>query len=221
MRPQPGSVRGALYPDVRSGRLPPPQMLLRTRRSLVRLRAKRYGEASTKLEERGRGEGSQRLNEVLAGMAEAARVLRERREEAERRQREWEEQRRQDEEARQEAELAHARHRKLADLSRQWQERERIQRYLEAVRERMKVARAELIPTAEAWIDWAQAHLDEHRPAAVVFFDKLIERDATSGTTRWTANATDTSSGSLPPSTYALVWYRGSAPRLNPLSPAA
>jgi hypothetical protein len=39
--------------------LPPTLKLRRTRHSLVRLRAKRYGETSTKLEERSRGEGGQ------------------------------------------------------------------------------------------------------------------------------------------------------------------
>jgi hypothetical protein len=107
-------------------------------------------------------------------MAEAARVLRERREEAERRQRAWEEERRKDEEARQQTELTRARYRKLADLSRQWQDWERIQRYLDAVRERMKVARPEVVPTAEAWVKWAREHLDNHRPTDVIFFDRLM-----------------------------------------------
>jgi hypothetical protein len=119
----------------------------------------------------------ERLNEVLAGMAEAARVLKEQREEAERRQREWEEEQRKQEEARERAELAQARHRKLADLSRQWQEWEAIHRFLEAARDRMKVARPELVPTAQAWLDWAEAYLDEHRPTDVIFFDRVTERD--------------------------------------------
>jgi Transglycosylase SLT domain len=59
VRLKPDTTTDSPYADARSVRLPPSHEASADRRSLVRLRAKRYGETATKLEERSRGGGGQ------------------------------------------------------------------------------------------------------------------------------------------------------------------
>ena len=58
---------------------------------------------------------------------------------------------------------------------------------VEAVKERMQVAREELRPAAQAWVEWAEDYLDHHRPVDVLFFEKLLDRQ-TEGFYHWTGN---------------------------------
>ena len=48
----------------------------------------------------------------------------------------------------------------------------------------MKEAREELVPNARAWVDWAEAYLDDHCPVNVLFFEKLLEHGS-HGFYRW------------------------------------
>lgn len=127
----------------------------------------------------------QRLNAVLAGMAEAARGIRERREAQERAKQEWEEKEKRIAEARRKAELEGARFRRLEHLAMLWQRRETCLKFLSAVKERMKVARPELIPTAQAWIEWAEAYFEDHQPTDPLFFEPLLEHRS-QGYHHWT-----------------------------------
>lgn len=119
-----------------------------------------------------------RLNEVIAALVEGAAAKKHAREVAARRQLEQQEESRRREEARKKAEIDRARFRRLERLARLWRRRETIDAFLAAVKERMREARPELVPTAQAWIDWAELYLDEHRPVDVLFFQKLLEPDS-------------------------------------------
>lgn len=125
--------------------------------------------------DRGGAPLEERLNEVLARMAEAARLIRERREERDRQRKKWEEEDRRRAEARQRAEVEGARLRRLEELVKLWQQQEALRGFIEVVRKRMQEARPELIPAAQAWIEWAEAYLDEHHPADALFFEQLIQ----------------------------------------------
>jgi hypothetical protein len=116
-----------------------------------------------------------RLNELLARMAEAARLIRERHEEQERQRKKWEEEARRREEARQQAQLERARLRRMTELVELWQEQEGLRGFLDVVRKRMEDARPELIPAAEAWVKWAEDYLEERHPADALFFEPLIQ----------------------------------------------
>jgi hypothetical protein len=63
-------------------------------------------------------------------------------------------------------------------LARLWQRRETLLRSVIAVEERMKEARPELLPAAQAWVAWAEACLDDHRPTDPLFFEPLLDRKA-------------------------------------------
>lgn len=119
-----------------------------------------------------------RLNEVIAALVEGAAAKKHAREVAARRQLEQQEESRRREEARKKAEIDRARFRRLERLARLWRRRETIDAFLAAVKERMREARPELVPTAQAWTDWAELYLDEHRPVDVLFFQKLLEPDS-------------------------------------------
>ena len=119
-----------------------------------------------------------RLNEVLATMAETARLLKEEREAEEKRRREWEEQAKRREEKRERAELEAARVRRIEELVELWQRQEALRGFLNVVRDWMKVARPEVVPTADAWVQWAEAHLEAHHPADALFFEPLLKRDS-------------------------------------------
>ncbi len=116
-----------------------------------------------------------RLNELLARMSEAAQFIRERREDQERQRQKWEEEARRREEARQQAQLERARLRRMTELVELWQEQERLRGFLDVVRKRMKVARPELSPAAQAWVKWAENYLKERHPADALFLDPLIQ----------------------------------------------
>jgi len=126
----------------------------------------------------------QRLNGFLARLAESARLVKAEREAAElqRQKRAAAEKARQ--EAQEKAEVEGARFRRVEHLARLWRRREYLLGFLAAVKERMKVARPELVPTAQAWVDWAEAYLEHHRPVDVLFFEPLLDRDA-SGFHHW------------------------------------
>jgi hypothetical protein len=38
----------------------------------------------------------------------------------------------------------------------------------------MEDARPELVPTAQAWVKWAEEYLEEHHPADALFFEPLV-----------------------------------------------
>jgi hypothetical protein len=116
-----------------------------------------------------------RLNEVLARMAEAARLIRERREEQERQRKKWQEEARREAESRQRAQLEGARLRRMEELVELWQRQERLRGFLDTIRKRMEVARPELVPKARAWVDWAEGYLENNHPADALFFEVLIK----------------------------------------------
>lgn len=118
-----------------------------------------------------------RLNEVVAALAESAVRRKRQRAEAAREAEERAREQRRQEEARKKAELDRARFRRLERLVRVWHRREAVAGFLAAVKERMKDARPELVPTAQAWIDWAEDYLDRHRPVDQLFFLKLTGRE--------------------------------------------
>jgi hypothetical protein len=72
----------------------------------------------------------------------------------------------------------------LPHLARLWHRRETLLGFVAAVKEGMKDARPELIPTAQAWVAWIEAHLEEYNPADVLFFEPLLTRDSP-GFHRW------------------------------------
>jgi len=57
--------------------------------------------------------------------------------------------------------------------------------FVAAVKERMKVARQELVPAAQAWVDWVEKYLEDHRPTDPLFFEPLLDRSK-QGFYRWT-----------------------------------
>ena len=116
-----------------------------------------------------------RLNEVLAMMAVSARMLREEREAAEQQRKEWEEEARKAEESRKRLELEGARLRRIDELVERSMKQEALRAFLDVVRKRMEVARPELVPTAQAWVDWAETYLKKQHPADPLFFEPLIE----------------------------------------------
>jgi hypothetical protein len=116
-----------------------------------------------------------RLNEVLARMAEAARLIREDREARERQRRKWEEEEKRRAEARQRAELEQARLRRVHELVEVWQMQNALRGFLDVVRKRMEVVRPEFIPVAQAWIDWVEEYLDSNQPADPLFLEPLIQ----------------------------------------------
>jgi hypothetical protein len=132
----------------------------------------------------------QRLNGFLARMAESARLLKEQREAREEEQRKWEAEARAREETRQIAEVEGARFRRIERLARLWQRREAVRGFVEAVKERMKVARRELVPAAQAWVEWAEKYLDEHHPEDPLFFEPLLDRKS-NGYYHWTGHFGD------------------------------
>jgi hypothetical protein len=125
-----------------------------------------------------------RLNQFLARLAEAARALKYQREAAELQQQKWAAAEKERKEAEEKAELEGARFRRVEHLARLWQRRETLVRFVAAVKERMQEARPELVPAAQAWVDWAEAYLDDHRPVDVLFFEPLLDGDS-SGFYRW------------------------------------
>ena len=127
----------------------------------------------------------QRLNGFLARLAESARVLKEQREAEEERRKKREADEKARAEARQKAEVEGARFRRVERLARLWQRREEMLAFVAAVKERMKVARPELVPAAQAWVDWAEKYLEDHRPTDRLFFEPLLDRGK-EGFYRWT-----------------------------------
>jgi len=117
----------------------------------------------------------ERLGELFHLMKDAARRLKESREAEERRRKEWEEENRRREKERQQAELERARFRRMDKLVSHWQRKEALRRFLDVVRERMKVARPELVPSAQAWVAWAEAHLEDNHPEDALFLEPLLE----------------------------------------------
>ncbi len=83
----------------------------------------------------------QRLNTFLARLAETAKLLKVRREEAELQRQKWAAEEKAREEARQKAEVENARFRRIEHLARLWQRREGLLAFVAAVKERMKVGR--------------------------------------------------------------------------------
>jgi acetolactate synthase regulatory subunit len=63
------------------------------------------------------------------------------------------------------------RFRRVERLARLWQRRETLLGFVAAVKEWMKVARPELVPAAQSWVDRIEAYLDNHRPVDVLFFE--------------------------------------------------
>lgn len=119
----------------------------------------------------------QRLNGFLARMMESAGLIKAQREaeELERQTREARKKARED--AQQTAELEGARFRRVEYLARLWKRREAVLMFVAAVKAGMKDARPELIPAAQAWVNWIEAHLEEYNPADVLFFEPLLTRD--------------------------------------------
>ena len=128
-----------------------------------------------------------RLNEFLARLAETARLIKAKREADELQRQKWEAEQRAREEARQKAEVEAARFRRMDHLARLWQRRETLLAFVAAVKERMKVARPELVPVAQAWVDWIAAYLEDRRPVDVLFFEPLLDRNS-DGFYHWTGS---------------------------------
>lgn len=134
--------------------------------------------------DRGKVPLEERLNEVTAALTESAAIRKQQHEDAEREQTTRADDARRREEAKAKAELDRARFRRLEHLARLWRRRETVEAFLAAVKERMTDAREELVPSAQHWVDWAEAYLDRHRPADVLFFEKLPE-PGSQGFYRW------------------------------------
>ena len=133
------------------------------------------------------GRLEQRLNGFLARLAEEAKALKAQREAAELQREKWAAAEKAREEARQKAEVEAARFRRVDHLARLWQRRETLVGFVAAVKERMKIARPELVPAAQAWVDWTEAYLEEHRPVDVLFFEPLLGRNV-EGFYHWTGS---------------------------------
>jgi hypothetical protein len=131
-----------------------------------------------RVQDRANDQVEQRLNQFLARLAESARILKAQREAAELQRRKWAADEKARQEAQEKAEVEGARFRRVEHLARLWQRRETLLRFVAAVKERMKEARPELVPAAQAWVDWAEAYLDDHRPTDPLFFEPLLERNA-------------------------------------------
>jgi hypothetical protein len=117
----------------------------------------------------------QRLNEVLARMGEAARLIREERQERERQRKKWEEEEQRQLKAQKQAEVKQARYRRLEELVDRWRAQEDLKAFVEVIRKRMEVARPELIPAARAWVEWANEYIDQSHPEDALFFEPLLE----------------------------------------------
>jgi hypothetical protein len=116
----------------------------------------------------------QRLNGFLARLAESAVLIKVRREAEEQRARERVAKQKAREEARMKVAVERARFRRVEHLARLWQRREALLGFVSAVKEGMKDARPELVPAAQAWVNWMEAHLEERNPVDVLFFEPLL-----------------------------------------------